>query len=51
LFGGKTDLRRIEVDLRAHLSAAAVVTSLQHGDEADVEARTTMVQKGTVAGR
>jgi hypothetical protein len=50
LFRGKTNPRRTGVDLGAHLSAVAVVTSLQRGDEADVEAGTTAVQKGTVAG-
>jgi hypothetical protein len=50
LFGGKTNPRRTGVDLGAHLSAVAVVTSLQRGDEADVEAGTTAVRKGTVAG-
>jgi len=38
------------VDLGAHLSAAAAVTSHPRGDEANVEAETTMVRKGTVAG-
>jgi len=38
------------VDLGAHLSAAAAVTSHPRGDEANVEAGKTMVRKGTVAG-